>query len=207
MHGANLLFWQYVHSKYGEYFKGKILEVGSYDICGSMKPIFVDESTEYIGVDWRAGPNVDVVSLAHEMSFSSKFGAVISASMLEHDPFWEKSIASMIKYVDENGILVLTWGSALNLPHCLEEAPDGEFHPLKAELVSKLVSDAGFFITELVYDCNLYKLPYTVPEDLSFASETAGKGEINLVAFPKYKEPVQIDSFFKEDATEYDSII
>lgn len=206
MHDANLRFWEYVHSQYGEYFNDKILEVGSYYVCGSMKYIFIEDCTEYVGVDWREGPYVDVVSLAHEMSFPHKFKAVISASMLEHDPFWEKSIANMINYVEDDGILVLTWGSALNLPHCLVEAPDGEFHPLKAELVYKLVSDAGFYVTELVYDCNLHKLLDPVPENISFASSTGGKGEISMVAFPKYKEPVQIDSFFEED-TNVDTFI
>ena len=40
--------------------KIKILDVGSYDINGSYKQLFVNENFEYIGIDMEEGPNVDI---------------------------------------------------------------------------------------------------------------------------------------------------
>ena len=150
MHRSNELFWQYVKRKYNEYFNDEILEVGSYNINGSIKDTFGSDSKKYIGVDWREGPNVDVVSLAHEMKFDHQFNAVLSASMLEHDPYWKDSITNMVNILKQDGILVLTWGAALNQEHCLNEAPDGDFHCLKVEQVTKLLATVESHITVLI---------------------------------------------------------
>ena len=48
----------------------KILDIGSYDVNGTLKPIF--EKGNYIGLDMEAGPNVDVVSDAHNIPFKKE---------------------------------------------------------------------------------------------------------------------------------------
>jgi len=67
----------------------KVLDVGSYDVNGTLKPIF--EKGNYIGLDMEKGPNVDVVSNAHEIPFrDNHFDIVLSSSCFEHDDmFWE----------------------------------------------------------------------------------------------------------------------
>jgi hypothetical protein len=55
----------------------KILDVGSYDVNGTMKPIF--ERAQYVGLDMEAGPNVDVVGVSHNIPFGKdEFDVVIS---------------------------------------------------------------------------------------------------------------------------------
>ena len=47
------------------YIKGRghvrVLDVGSYDVNGCMRPLFDGIDAEYVGLDIEAGPNVDVV--------------------------------------------------------------------------------------------------------------------------------------------------
>lgn len=66
----------------------KILEIGSYDVNGSLKGIF--ENQDYTGLDMLAGPNVDIVSNAHQIDIASaSFDAVIYCDTFEHDnAFW-----------------------------------------------------------------------------------------------------------------------
>ena len=54
---------------------------------------------EYVGLDWRPGPGVDVVSLVHEYKPGRHFDTVISTEMLEHDPHWRESVQRMIELV------------------------------------------------------------------------------------------------------------
>lgn len=198
MHEANEICWRGVKERYSEYFTEDILEVGSCNVAGSTRVIFEEDCQEYIGVDWRIGKDVDVVTLAHEMKFPKQFKAVISASMLEHDPYWDKSIRQMVKYTRKDGILVLTWGAAHNLPHCLKEAPDGKFHCLKGDFVKNLVQDLGFTITEWVYDCNMYKVLGCAKEEVKgFIGD--GTEEICMVAFPVPRNIVQIDESIPDD--------
>jgi len=66
-----------------------ILDIGSYDVNGSLRPIF-NRAKKYIGLDQAEGPNVDVVGSSHEMVFEDNmFDVVVSSSCFEHDDmFW-----------------------------------------------------------------------------------------------------------------------
>ena len=74
-----------------------VLECGSYNVNGSVRGLFA--AREYVGLDWRPGPGVDVVSLVHEYQPGRKFDTVISTEMLEHDPHWRESVQRMIDLV------------------------------------------------------------------------------------------------------------
>jgi len=45
--------------------EGKTLDVGSFDVNGSLKDLFDD----YTGIDMREGPNVDIVANSHKLPF------------------------------------------------------------------------------------------------------------------------------------------
>lgn len=199
MHKANEIFWQYVNSHWAEYLDDTILEVGSYDINGSVKTICSSISKEYIGVDWRPGPNVDVVSLAHNMVFDHKFKAVLSASMLEHDPYYEKSIITMCRLVRSDGFLALSWGGALNAKHFCAEAPDGKFHALPVGKVLDILIQEGFTVVVLVYDKNIHNLQGVSYKFPDHANPKSGLGEVNLIAMPHFVSPLWIDELVSED--------
>lgn len=181
MHELNRRFWSMCSEKYPQYFHGRprVLEVGSLNVNGSLRDHFEDITT-YIGVDWRPGPCVDVVSFAHEMEFDEPFNTVISASMLEHDPYWEDSIPKMVSLLRDDGALFLSWGAALNLVHCLIAGPDGKFHALPAGKVINLLTKMGLYIHEFRYESSFRSRRERRKRR---KSSGGGRGEVGLVAF------------------------
>jgi hypothetical protein len=66
---------------------GVLLELGSRARSGRDNNRYVPSGWDYLGLDIHAGPNVDVVGDAHELSAlvpSNHFDAVMSFSVLEH---------------------------------------------------------------------------------------------------------------------------
>jgi predicted SAM-dependent methyltransferase len=66
----------------------RVVEFGSYDVNGSMRPIF--QGCEYIGIDLTEGKGVDVVCSGEQTPFpDASVDAVLSSSNFEHDEcFW-----------------------------------------------------------------------------------------------------------------------
>lgn len=90
---------------------GKILEIGSYDVNGSMRSIF-DTCSQYVGVDLREGPGVDVIGFGHEVDFlSNNFDMTVSGECFEHDPNWVKTLNNMIRMTRPGGIVAFTCAS------------------------------------------------------------------------------------------------
>src|SRR5690242_14807098 len=93
-----------------------VLEVGSYNVNGSVRPLF-ESAKEYIGVDFRPGPGVDYVMNAHDLNFpihyfkivtDGLFDVVISTEMLEHDSEFWRSLSEMGRVLRPGGYLILT---------------------------------------------------------------------------------------------------
>lgn len=86
-----------------------VLEVGSYNVNGSVRPLFV--GANYIGVDARKGPGVDIVLPASALTArfaEGSFDIVISTEMLEHDPAFWLSMAEMGAVLKLGGYLIIT---------------------------------------------------------------------------------------------------
>jgi SAM-dependent methyltransferase len=89
--------------------KISILDVGSYDVNGSYKPIFENVSNKYIGVDLNEGPNVDVVLKSHyRFPFSSStFDLVISGQTFEHVELFWLTWKEMVRVTKPGGLIFL----------------------------------------------------------------------------------------------------
>jgi SAM-dependent methyltransferase len=86
----------------------KILEVGSYDVNGSVRPLFRGAES-YTGIDFRSGPGVDIVMNAHALHFADEsYDIVISTEMLEHDDEFWVSMKEMGRVLRKGGILIIT---------------------------------------------------------------------------------------------------
>lgn len=82
----------------------KILDVGSYDVNGTMKPIF--KKGQYTGLDMEKGPNVDVVGVSHDIPFKdNEFDFVISSSCFEHDDMFWVSFKEMCRVLKDGGYM------------------------------------------------------------------------------------------------------
>lgn len=90
----------------------RVLEVGSYDINGSVRPYIESLGVaDYLGVDAQAGPGVDrVVNCEHlvdEFGYG-KWQLVVSTEMLEHARNWRTCCEQMAKMVAPRGLLLIT---------------------------------------------------------------------------------------------------
>jgi len=112
-------------------FAGKaILELGSYDINGSVKPLVYGTipPARYVGVDWRSGPCVDHVSLFHEIQWVGEFDLLISCNALEHDPYWERSIAAGMRALKSGGEIIICVAGPGYPVHEIECAPLPDYY-------------------------------------------------------------------------------
>ena len=84
----------------------KILDVGSYDVNGTMKPIF--QKGQYVGLDMEKGPNVDIVGVSHQIPFEKdEFDIVISSSCFEHDDMFWISFQEMCRVLKPGGYMYI----------------------------------------------------------------------------------------------------
>lgn len=90
---------------------GKVLEIGAYDVNGSVRSLF-SGAHEYVGVDLNEGPGVDVVSLGHEVDHNDGYYDVaISSECFEHDPHWRETFVNMVRMTRPGGLVAFTCAS------------------------------------------------------------------------------------------------
>lgn len=89
----------------------RILEVGSYDVNGSIRAIFA-AAREYVGVDLTEGPGVDLVAFGHEVDHpTGAYDITISGECFEHDPHWAETFANMARLTRSGGLMAFTCAS------------------------------------------------------------------------------------------------
>ncbi len=96
-----------------DYVKGKtVIEVGACQVNGSLRSIAESfRPYNYIGVDIKNGPGVDLVCNAENLidKFGyNKFDIVICSELLEHVRNWKKVIHNLKQILRPDGILIIT---------------------------------------------------------------------------------------------------
>jgi len=87
-----------------------VLEIGSYDVNGSIRSLF--DTEHYVGVDLVAGPGVDVVADGQSVDYpDATFDAVLSCEVFEHNPFWQETFENMHRMLKPGGLLIMTCAS------------------------------------------------------------------------------------------------
>lgn len=90
---------------------GRLLEVGSRARSGIVRRDFAPEGWSYSGLDVMAGPNVDLVGDAHELSSlypAGHFDAVMAFSVLEHLLMPWKFVIALNRVLKPGGIGLFT---------------------------------------------------------------------------------------------------
>jgi SAM-dependent methyltransferase len=112
MHATILGFFAYGALRQREVAGKQILEVGSLEVNGSVRPLVEARSpASYIGVDVVSGPGVDKVVDANDLidTFGmDSFDVVISTEMLEHAKDWQRAVTQMVRVLRPGGVLVWT---------------------------------------------------------------------------------------------------
>ncbi len=88
MHASAYRLCEFFAAEYLGSTVGRVLDVGSCDVNGTLKPIFL--GWDYVGLDIAEGPNVDIVASNQGWPLTdSSFDVAVSSSCFEHDPrFW-----------------------------------------------------------------------------------------------------------------------
>jgi SAM-dependent methyltransferase len=82
------------------------LDVGSFDVNGSCRGFFNGVS---VGVDMRAGPNVDQVANSHALPFADwSFAVVTCTELLEHDDVPWQTVAEIHRVLQPGGVALVT---------------------------------------------------------------------------------------------------
>jgi SAM-dependent methyltransferase len=117
MHIEAVAFSLFVKGLFPESFQGKnVLDVGSGDINGNNRTLFVDCS--YIGNDVYSGRNVTIVSKTSALPFEDEtFDTIISTECFEHDPEYEASFRKIVKLLKPGGLFVFTCASTGRAEH------------------------------------------------------------------------------------------
>ena len=107
-HPQQQYFCEKVKLQHPQFFSNKkVLDVGSLDINGNNRFLF--EDCDYTGIDVGEGPNVDLVSLAHEYDAPDDYyDVVISTECFEHDMHYDKSILNIIRVLSPGGLFLFT---------------------------------------------------------------------------------------------------
>lgn len=101
----------------------RVVEFGSRNINGTPRVSFQNPK-EYVGIDCNGGKDVDIVGICHEWEpESADYDVVVSTEMLEHDPYWEKTLTHAANLLRSGGILVFTCAAPPRGAHHLEDSP------------------------------------------------------------------------------------
>jgi len=124
------------------------LEIGSYDVNGSVRPFF---SGPYLGVDLRPGPGVDFV---HDIETAAvtpthPWTTVVSTEMLEHTPRPWLAVANMVQCLGprRGGLILTTRG--FEFPRHDHPA---DYYRFSLEAIGTMMIDNGGHVLELRED-------------------------------------------------------
>ena len=90
----------------------RVLEVGSLDVNGSVRgDIMALRPAEYVGIDIRPGPGVDVICDAGDLvdRFGERaFDVVISTELLEHARDWRRIVSNIKRVTRPGGLMIVS---------------------------------------------------------------------------------------------------
>lgn len=128
---------------------GKVMELGSHDCnnqsaqFGLIRDLF-GTLTDYVGVDFRPGPNVDRVALFHEAleEVEELLDCVVSAEAMEHDPFWKETLFVIADALKPGGLFIFTFASESRGAHELDATPQpGYYHGISRDEFMEAAKD------------------------------------------------------------------
>lgn len=107
-HDAQIDFFRRTKEKYFNFFvNSNILEIGSLNINGSIRPLF--ENCNYLGIDVGPGLDVDVVYEGQKYPGPDNYyDTVVSTECFEHNPFWLETFLNMWRMTKPNGLIIFT---------------------------------------------------------------------------------------------------
>lgn len=107
----------------------RVVEIGSYDINGSIRHLF--NGASFTGIDVVPGPGVDVVADGATYQPDEAPDCVVCCEVLEHAPNADAIVANAGWMVQRGGSVLVTCATGSRLPHSAIDGAnlrEGEFY-------------------------------------------------------------------------------
>lgn len=126
--------------KYVSQYLIKVVEFGSYNVNGTLKPIFKD--CNYVGIDMSTGPNVDIVCNGDSTPFeTNSVDVVVSSSNFEHDDCFWMTFLEMARITKPGGFIYINAPSSG--PYHSYPGDSWRFYADSGKALSKWVNKHG----------------------------------------------------------------
>jgi SAM-dependent methyltransferase len=108
LHKSAYIIGEKFFSRYATREAASILEIGSYNVNGTLKD-FQPEGSRWIGADIEAGPGVDlIIKDTAALPFEdSSFDYVVASSVFEHDPTFWSTFSEMVRVLKKGGCIYI----------------------------------------------------------------------------------------------------
>ena len=125
-HGEQLRFIQTVVQHFNTDVRNShVLEIGSYDVNGSVRQFF--EGSHYCGTDLMEGPGVDVVADGHLLNHQDEsYDITLSCECFEHNPHWSSTFLNMHRMTRPGGFVIFTCATRGRLEHGTQRTSPAE---------------------------------------------------------------------------------
>jgi SAM-dependent methyltransferase len=170
-HYSQIEFIKKVKQVFPEFFRDKkVLEVGSWDVNGSVRRFFTN--CDYLGVDVAEGPGVDLVCEGQNLEKPSNyFDVVISCECFEHNPFWLETFVNMIRMLKPHGLCIVSCATTGRGEHgtrrkhqesslsAQDVSPDYYRNLVPKDFTSRMQLErhlSGYFFHQNIYAKDLY---------------------------------------------------
>lgn len=101
-----------------------VLEIGSLDINGSIKSIFVPFASSYTGIDMQEGPGVDIVADATTFVKKDTYDIIVCCEVFEHLENWKHVVYNSYWNLKDGGMFIGTCAGEGRPPHsAIDERP------------------------------------------------------------------------------------
>jgi hypothetical protein len=133
-----------------------VVEIGSRNINGTIRPMFDVHAKKYIGVDVSPGDGVDVVADGATYRPPVPADVVVCCEVLEHAPNARQIVENAVLMLRGGGMLILTAAGEGRAPHSAVDGGrvrEGEFYRnVTRALLRKWLEDAGVAAFEITVD-------------------------------------------------------
>lgn len=106
----------------------RVLDLGGRDVNGTPRRLF-SRAAQYIAVDLRDGPGVDIVCDAADLALKDRFDVVVSTELFEHTPKGGEIVATAHRHLAPGGTFLATMAGPGRAPH----GASGESRPPRGE--------------------------------------------------------------------------
>lgn len=135
----------------------KVLEIGSYDVNGSVRMFF--PKNNYCGLDIVEGPGVDLIYDGKKLNFAkSSFDLVLSCEVFEHNPYWKVTLQEMYRVTKPSGYIVITAASKGRQEHGTERTSPKSS---PGSLANKWIYYKNIFKSDILEQTQLWDLEFS----------------------------------------------